>query len=103
MCAQRDKERVNVNLSKGLKEKAKAEGINLSKTLEKSLKAKLDPENASSFSRLFASEKSKEVGPPGFEPGSLAPKARRLGLPTPRPLTNKQYLPLTQKLFGMVS
>ncbi|GEM_PF-4876638 len=33
--------------------------------------------------------KLKMVGPPGFEPGSPAPEAGRIGQATPRPLENE--------------
>ena len=82
-----NKGNVVLYLDKDLVEKSKELGFNLSKTFENQLKhlimqiSPCNPEN----NHRFLDIKSQMVGPPGFEPGSIAPEATSLDQTSRRP------------------
>ncbi len=67
-------------LDKELVEKSKELGFNLSKTFENHLKQLILRNSSVNKVNNFNSynNKSQMVGPPGFEPGSIAPEAQKL-------------------------
>ena len=81
---------LTVYVDRRVVDEAKEAGLNISKTCENSLKQatealrKIYATNGGFSAHAFAKQKGG-VGSPGFEPRSLAPKARRIGQATPRP------------------
>ena len=74
-------------LDKELVEKSKELGFNLSKTFENHLKHLVNgysPVSMQNNAKSIA-YKSNLVGPPGFEPGSIAPEATSLDQTSRRP------------------
>jgi hypothetical protein len=78
-------------LDKELVEKSKELGFNLSKTFENHLNH-LITGNSAIFTQNYVNltgNKVKLVGPPGFEPGSIAPEATSLDQTSRRPLLHR--------------
>jgi hypothetical protein len=78
-------------LDKELVEKSKELGFNLSKTFENQLKHLVNGYSPVSIQNNtnFSEYKSFLVGPPGFEPGSIAPEATSLDQTSRRPLLRR--------------
>lgn len=84
--AMTQKGNVVLYLDKDLVEKSKELGFNLGKTFENHLKHLITGYSAISMqNNVNLIEKSFLVGPPGFEPGSIAPEATSLDQTSRRP------------------
>ena len=83
-----NKGNVVLYLNKDLVEKSKELSFNLSKTFENHLKHIIIEYQSVSTqnNRNLSDYKSCLVGPPGFEPGSIAPEATSLDQTSRRPL-----------------
>ena len=83
-----NKGNVVLYLDKELVSKSKELGVNLSKTFENHLKQlilrNLTVNKVNNFNSY--NNKPQMVGPPGFEPGSIAPEATSLDQTSRRPL-----------------
>ncbi len=77
-------------LDKELVKKSKKLGFNLSKTFENQLKQLINLYSSVSMQNNCNLSKYKSclVGPPGFEPGSIAPEATSLDQTSRRPLSH---------------
>ena len=86
--AMTQKGNVVLYLDKELVEKSKEMGFNLSKTFENHLKHLINGYSLVSIQNNanYSEFKSILVGPPGFEPGSIAPEATSLDQTSRRPL-----------------
>jgi Post-segregation antitoxin CcdA len=82
-----NKGNVVLYLDKEVVEKSKELGFNLSKTFENHLKHLVNGYSQISMQNNANSSKYKSylVGPPGFEPGSIAPEATSLDQTSRRP------------------
>lgn len=85
----RNKHNLVLYIEKDLVEKSKEMGFNLSKTFENHLKHLVNCYSPVSMKNNcnLNEYKSNLVGPPGFEPGSIAPEATSLDQTSRRPLS----------------